>query len=193
LPSRRTTELVPAPQIFPRYFGANARNRVTAGNPDGDYEIWVMRKDGSDVEQLTDNTVNDNDPDWSPNGNKIAFSRDDEDILVMRAADGANEENLTDNGFFEDDPDFSPNGNRIVYETSRGSDSEIFTVPSGGGDEKRVTKNQVSDNEPAYSPSGDAIVFGSEDDILRMTANGNGRHRITHNDKGEGSADWGAG
>jgi TolB protein len=168
-------------------------NRVTAGNPTGDSEIWVMRKNGSDVEQLTDNAVNDNDPDWSPNGNKIAFSREDTDIIVMRAADGRKKKNLTDNGFSEDDPDFSPNGKRIVYQTFRGGDSEIFTVPVAGGHERRVTKNHADDYEPAYSPSGDAIVFVSGDDILRMTAKGKGRHRITDNDKSEESPDWGAG
>jgi Tol biopolymer transport system component len=77
-------------------------DRVTADNPEGDFEIFVMNADGSGVRQLTANTLDDELPSWSPDGRKLVFQRDfdpvvgevDYDILTMQA-DGTRQRNLT--------------------------------------------------------------------------------------------------
>ena len=43
-------------------------NRVTATNPEGDYEIFVMKADGSHQRQITFNALDDEHPAWSPDG-----------------------------------------------------------------------------------------------------------------------------
>jgi hypothetical protein len=40
-----------------------------------DFEICVMNADGSDFQQLTDNTVPDASPNWSPDGTKIIWQQ----------------------------------------------------------------------------------------------------------------------
>jgi hypothetical protein len=61
-----------------------------------DGNIFVMNADGSGVRQLTENLANDTDPDWSPDGTRIAFqsSRDTPDGCGMNVwvmdADGSN-------------------------------------------------------------------------------------------------------
>jgi hypothetical protein len=60
-------------------------------------DIWSMRADGSDKRNVTQSSVNDVDPAWSPDGTKIAFASDsrlDFDVWVMDA-DGSNSVNLT--------------------------------------------------------------------------------------------------
>src|SRR2546421_1801339 len=42
---------------------------------DGDFEIFAMNADGSDVTQLTHNNVHEFDPLWSPNGKRSLFAR----------------------------------------------------------------------------------------------------------------------
>ncbi len=56
---------------------------------DGDYEIFVMNPDGTEVRQLTDNDDWDCCPKWSPDGARIAFLSDrwseDPDLFIMDA------------------------------------------------------------------------------------------------------------
>lgn len=44
-----------------------------ASNRDGNYEIYVMDADGTNLIQLTDNQYNDTQPSWSPDGTQIVF------------------------------------------------------------------------------------------------------------------------
>jgi Tol biopolymer transport system component len=45
-----------------------------ASNRDGNYEIYSMRSDGTDVKRLTQDPAYDIHPAWSPDGVKIAFT-----------------------------------------------------------------------------------------------------------------------
>jgi TolB protein len=64
----------------------------------GDYEIYTMNLNGTDVINLTDNPASwDANPCWSPDGSKIVFSSDragNLDIYAMDA-DGKNLTRLT--------------------------------------------------------------------------------------------------
>src|SRR5215210_9589484 len=74
-------------------------NRVTKSNPTGDYEIYTMNPNGTGLIQLTYNTSDDREPDWSPGRTKIAFQRNGE-IYVMKS-DGTNQTNITNNSAYD--------------------------------------------------------------------------------------------
>jgi len=46
-----------------------------ASTASGDFDLWRMRPDGTDLTQLTTDPAADHDPAWSPDGRAIAFSR----------------------------------------------------------------------------------------------------------------------
>lgn len=58
-----------------------------------------MNTDGSGVKQLTHNTADDQDPEWSPDGEFITFGSDregDSEIYIMRS-DGSSQTRITNN------------------------------------------------------------------------------------------------
>jgi Tol biopolymer transport system component len=107
-------------------------------NPNGvgDFEICVVNRDGTDLRRLTDTPGENTQPDWSPDGEWMAFESNrlgwpsltsqtpagydpgtfgDEDVWVMRS-DGSEQHNLTDNPFEDDSfPAWSPDGSWIVF------------------------------------------------------------------------------
>jgi Tol biopolymer transport system component len=65
------------------------------------YHVWVVKADGSGVEQLTSGPAHDLDPVWSPDGTRIAFASDrdgDFDIYVVDVEDGTIEQVTNDPG-----------------------------------------------------------------------------------------------
>jgi Tol biopolymer transport system component len=90
-------------------------------------EIFVMNANGSDQTQLINNDVSDEEPSWSPDGEKIAFSGfgdDDSDsrgVFVMNA-DGSDVTRLTDGS----QPSWSPDGEKISFS----NDDEIYVMNS---------------------------------------------------------------
>jgi TolB protein len=64
---------------------------------DGLWELWLMNADGSGRRRLTDNTVNDWGPSWSPNGSRIVFLSGTSDVydIYTMAPDGSDRRRLT--------------------------------------------------------------------------------------------------
>jgi TolB protein len=96
-----------------------AFNRLAGGN----FDIYTIRPDGTDLRRLTDAAGNDSHPAWSPDGEYILFSssrlgfRDEgplSDIpqpygeLFIMKADGSDQRALTDNRWEEGTPSWVP-------------------------------------------------------------------------------------
>jgi Tol biopolymer transport system component len=122
-------------------------------DPEGlnrNYEIYVMNSDGSGVTRLTDNDVWDSDPNWSPDGTKIAF--ESSGITVMNA-DGSGQTNINPDGH---DPDWSPDGEKIAFTGARREGGVTFVMNADdGSDVTRMTEGW----DPTWSPDGTKIAF----------------------------------
>ena len=147
------------------------------------FEIYVMDADGGNRENLSNHPVHDQDPDWSPDGTKIAFVSDRNhsvyQIYVMDA-DGTNQIRLTDGPRDKRYPDWSPDGGKIAF-TVHDTVSRIEVMDADG--ENRVALEQNA-STPSWSPDGGSIAFVSGRDrgseIYVIGADGQGLERVTH-------------
>lgn len=87
-------------------FMSNRTTGTGVNNPTGDYEIFKMNPDGSNLKQLTSNKVNDESPTLSADGTKIAYQsygvqssnpEGEPEVYVMNASDGTAKKNLSNN------------------------------------------------------------------------------------------------
>ena len=162
-------------------------------------EIFVMNADGTGQTQLTDNTVFDGEPSWSPDGTRIAFRSERDggywEIYVMNA-DGTGRTQLTTAGGYG--PQWSPDGSKIAfYEYENGNEGPyIYVMNEDGTDKTRLTDNTGGDSDPAWSPDGSKIAFssyrdaGGSGEIYVMTADGTGQTRLTVSTAWDGTPAW---
>jgi len=137
-------------------------------------EIWVTNADGSDPKRLTFNPVLDENPVFSPDGSRIAWSHFSGstgfDIWVMNA-DGTGQVQLTRVGGDDERANWSPDGATIMFSSQRDGGSglkggglgRIYRMNVDGSDQAPVT-DTIVDREPAFSPDGTDIVFDSTRD-----------------------------
>lgn len=136
-----------------------------AGEQNGNRDIFAVDDAGRSV-RLTSAIGDDWQPDWSPDGAKVAFSSNragNFDIYVMDA-DGSNLTQLTTSRGFDEWPVWSPDGSKIAFVSDRDGNVEIYTMDVDGSDQQRLTNNPADDWPAAWSPDGSRLVFASERD-----------------------------
>jgi TolB protein len=101
--------------------------RGPAGRP----QIWTYALPSGAARQLTEASGGAYDPDWSPDGRRIAFtlrSGARNDVWVMRA-DGSGVRQVTTTGSCRA-PAWSPDGNWIAFVSAQAGSFDVFAVPA---------------------------------------------------------------
>lgn len=104
----------------------------------------------------------DYDPDWSPDGSRIAFTslRTGRPQVFTVGLDGSNVLNVNDDLAHNWSPSWSGDGSQIAFLTGRGGSEEIWLVPADGGEETRFTRGDGKDvAKPDWSPDGNTILL----------------------------------
>ena len=152
---------------------------------DGNDEIYGIDRRGTQI-NLTTNPAHDRAPVWSPDGRRIAFTRQTglaRDVMVLDLERGT-EVNVSADADADDfDPSWSPDGNRLVFTSDRDGNDEIYTVDAVGDGLQNLTRHPGPDRHPMWSPVGKTIAFTSGRDlraaIYVMDADGSGVERLT--------------
>jgi Tol biopolymer transport system component len=188
--------------------------------------IWVMNANGSGKKALTRHVASDNlpgledsEPEWSPNGTTILFTRSRQapgavrttrEIWVMNA-NGSNQTRLTRAKTNDYSPSWSPDGKRITFVrdrrlvTTARAPGEIYVMKANGTGITRLTESTVDTDgntaiaasEPAWSPDGTKIAYTSQgsdiyeyDGVYAMNADGSGQRRLSREDLRAAEPTW---
>lgn len=132
-------------------------------NRDGTAHIYLASPDGSGVKRLTNSIEAEYGPAWSPDGQLLAFYRDDGTFVIKRDGSG-----LTRLGVGAGAPSWSPDGRRILVSTANGL--RIVAANGSAEDEMAIDIRPVpawfADSlvvpwRAAWSPDGSRIAFSA--------------------------------
>ena len=133
----------------PYYYREMYLPQVTSGpsslawSPDGQElvyamagTLWRQRLDSTRAVQITDGTGYDYQPDWSPDGRRIAYSSYEAGAVELRLLDleSGRTTALTHDGAVNLEPRWSPDGRQLVYVSTRGTGHFHVHVADFAGD-----------------------------------------------------------
>jgi dipeptidyl aminopeptidase/acylaminoacyl peptidase len=134
---------------------------------DGYNEIWAMNPNGDDPIELTHKPGTFSDLDWSPDGSRLAFTRDNHIFIV--SAGGGDEAQLATGVpelVSEGTPSWSPDGTAIAFAGVKLQDpatqrffSNVYLLQLAPGSTATAITAGPSDVRPAWRP----LVQGSPD------------------------------
>jgi Tol biopolymer transport system component len=181
---------------------AFASNRGQSGN----FDIFVMNASGGNQVNISNggSGADYQDPDWSPNGTRIACShafvqnnvRGPYGVLTMNP-NGASQTRLTIAGNVDITPRWSPDATRILFSSNRAGNFgtfEVFVMNADGSNQARLTNNVGENSRPFWSPDGTRIAFQSNKalsfDIYLMNTDGSNQSAVSLNSTDEFQPVW---
>jgi Tol biopolymer transport system component len=178
---------------FATYPGKNGRI-VFIEAKSGNFQLYTMNPDGSDVLQITNLPPSQN-PFWSPayapDGQQIVFSNDATGSMELYVvnADGSGLRQLTSDAGDDIFARWSRDGSFVLYSrlfivTNQGAFHHLATINADGSNPQFLTHALFEDLQPAFFPDGKKIAFASTRENLRSAlwladANGSKAKRIT--------------
>jgi serine/threonine protein kinase len=166
-----------------------AGNRLAFIRPTTGIDIWRYQSGGV-PEPLVRSSLADYNPQFSPDGSRIAFaSARSGDLVEIWAvnADSSNPVQLTrDVGRGQGCPRWSPDGRLIAFDSlDQNGLSRICVIEAGGGRPNCLSSGKSNDNLPSWSLDGKSVYFASDRtgryEIWRVPAGGGPALRMTDN------------
>ena len=137
------------------------RIAYTNQQPNGRWDIFVMRSDGSRKRSLTATSTSEQQPAWSPDGRSIAFARQirGKFAIFVIPADGGRARRLTPLAVNSQQPAWSPDGRQIAYTQVTGTGTRILVMRADGTGRRRLQTGAGSASAPTWSPDSRRIAF----------------------------------
>ncbi len=133
---------------------------LTTAVPEQPRDIYIIRKDGSELTRVTDGVGHARHATWSPDGRSIAFVSDrdgNDEIYVMLLAEGAGVaagelSRLTQSPEDNSHPTWSPDGSCLAFASYHDGESALHVMNADGSGQTRLAENIVWSRGPSWSP-----------------------------------------
>ncbi|MBB6051805.1 TolB family protein [Armatimonas rosea] len=149
--------------------------------------IYIMNADGTNQTRLTNNTVQERSPIFSPDGKSIVYTRYDnptEGDLYLMNVDGTGAKNLTSGPGTDAATCFTPDGSKILFTNSQTGASTIYSVNIDGSEKRRLTASSELESSPVISPDGAQIAFVRSSELWIMNVDGTGQKKLSNDPSG---------
>lgn len=131
-------------------------------NPNGNWELFVMNGDGTQLIQLTQSALDERTPAISPNGEQITYSTSDGALWIMNIATNTTAQIQLPPGRYGY-PTWLNDGSGIVYTSYKftpGNEDADFFVHSLKDQKQQTFLTQTGPQDyPALSPDGGALAY----------------------------------
>ncbi len=151
-------------------------------------ELWIMNLENGKKIRLTNNDYADLLPDWSPDGQWIAFERKNpESNIWLMPANGDEAKQLTFDLANDTAPRFSPDGKTIAFASYRDGYENVWLMPAKGGNPVQLTfDKERSGTGLCWSADGKFIYYcpmkNGVRNIWKISLDGSYREQLTHFD-----------
>lgn len=138
-------------------FGGYLKNRQTRMA-----KLMLMKRDGTELKDLTDGTPNAGFPSWSPDGKHIVYrvwGENEHGLRIMNLDDHSVRVLTSD---YDNVPYYSPDGSRILFTRKHeGNNFDVFTIHPDGTGLSRLTTAPTNDAHAVWTNAGRQILWSS--------------------------------
>lgn len=185
---------------YPRFFSDGSKI-LYQSNKTGNWQLYVVDRDGKNNKRITTDKYNNNFVDISPDNKKVAFVSDrdgNEEIYVMNM-DGTGLKRLTFDRERDIHPYFSPDGLSLLFNSTRDIENrsfDVYKINIDGSGLERITNTIDQETCARYSADKKRILYLcyndslAQDDIYVMEADGSNRKNLTNTVEQDGWPTW---
>lgn len=125
---------------------------VFTSERDGNREVYIVRPDGTELANITNNPADDFQPSAFYDGSRVLFTtnRDGNLEIYSTNRDGANPANLTRNPADDFLAGFESGGSFVIFVSDRDGQAELYFMGQDGNQQTRLTNSAAQDSYPNW-------------------------------------------